>query len=163
MGWRRDRTLPEDGFESAEAYYTSVRAGLRDKADHNKIEAQGCFALIIIFTLTAPLLVTLGEGVVFAKVIPATLSVMAAGLTTWLQLRKPQRLWVIYRRAQRDLEEAKANYDFNDAEFEDVAHKDRLLARKITAVARAVHDEWEGLIPEPEALGTGVSKSLPDN
>ena len=163
MSWRKDRTVPEDGYGSAQEYYGSVRAGFRDKANHNKTEAQGCFAAIIVCTLAAPLFVTLGEGFILEKVVPSVLSVMAAALTTWLQLRKPQRLWVIYRRAQRELEQAKANYDFNDAEFDGAADKDRLLARRVTAVAKGAHDEWEGLIPEPEALGSGTAKSLPES
>lgn len=62
MSWRKDRTVPEDSFGSAEEYYSSVRAGMREKANHNKFEAQGCFAAILICTLSAPLFVTLGEG-----------------------------------------------------------------------------------------------------
>src|SRR5690348_12971776 len=109
MSWRRDSTVPDDKHDSAEAYYASVRAGFRNKANHNKIEAQGCFVAVIACTLLAPLFVTLGQGLIWAKIVPSALSVTAAALTTWLQLRKPQRLWVIYRRAQRELEEAKAN------------------------------------------------------
>ncbi|WP_050577852.1 SLATT domain-containing protein [Sinorhizobium meliloti] len=108
MGWRKDTTIPEDKFETALEYYASVRRGMREKANHNKLEAQGCFAAVIGCTLIAPLFVTLGEGPFLAKVVPSVLSVTAAGITSWLQLRKPQKLWVIYRRAQRELEEHKA-------------------------------------------------------
>lgn len=160
MAWRKDRTLPEDSFASAEAYYASVRSGLRDKANYNKLEAQGSFAAIIACTLLAPLFVTLGEGHFLAKVVPSVLSVLAAALTSWLQLRKPQRLWTIYRRGQRDLEQAKANFDFNDGEFDGVEDKDKLLARMVTSIARAVHDEWEGLVPEPDSLGSNATKVL---
>ncbi len=158
MGWRKDVTVPEDRFESALEYYMSVRKGMREKANHNKMEAQGCFATIIVCTLLAPLFVTLGEGVLLAKVLPSLLSVTAGGLTSWLQLRKPQRLWVLYRRAQRDLEEEKANYDFKDGDFSLATDPDTLLARKVTHVARWVHDSWEGLVPEPEMLATGHGK-----
>lgn len=163
MSWRKDATVPEDKFDSAEAYYSTVRAGLRDKANHNKLEAQGCFAAIIVCTLLAPLFVTLGQGFWLAKVVPAVLSVAAAALTSWLQLRKPQRLWAIYRRGQRELEQAKANHDFNDAEYGDEGNKERLLARKVTEVAWKVHNEWEGLVPEPEALGSSATQTLPEN
>lgn len=162
MAWRKDRTVPDDEFTSAESYYAVVRSGFRDKANHNKAEAQGCFAAVIACTLLAPLFVTLGDSFLLAKVVPSVLSVTAAALTTWLQLRKPQRLWALYRRAQRDLEQAKANYDFNDGDFENADDREKLLARKVTAIARAAHDEWEGLIPEPEALGTDAVKRLPE-
>ena len=152
MGWRKDVTVPEDKFDSALEYYKSVRKGMREKANHNKMEAQICFATIIACTLLAPLFVTLGEGVFLAKVLPSFLSVAAGGLTSWLQLRKPQRLWVLYRRAQRELEEQKANYDFKDEDFADAEEPDKLLARKVTHVARWVHNSWEGLVPEPDML-----------
>ena len=62
MSWQKDVTIPEDGFDAAPKYYSSVRRGFREKANHNKLEAQLCFATIIICTLTAPLFVTLGAG-----------------------------------------------------------------------------------------------------
>jgi hypothetical protein len=157
MSWRQDITIPEDRFDSALDYYKSVRKGLREKANH-KLEAQTCFAAIIVCTLLAPLFVTLGDGVVLAKIVPSLLSVTAGGLTSWLQLRKPQRLWVLYRRAQREMEEQKANYDFKDGDFADAVEPDKLLARKVTHVARWVHDSWEGLVPEPEMLSSGHAK-----
>lgn len=163
MGWRGDKTLPENNFLSAEQYYASVRKGMREKANHNKHEAQWCFAIIIVCTLIAPLFVTLATDVFWAKIVPSSLSVLAGGLTSWLQLRKPQRLWVLYRRAQRELEEQKANYDFNDGEFEDCPDRDKLLSRKVTQVARWVHDSWEGLVPEPEMLANSNKKNLPVN
>lgn len=162
MGWRKDVTVPEDKFDSALDYYKSVRKGMREKANHNKLEAQTCFATIIACTLLAPLFVTLGDGMVLSKIIPSLLSVTAGGLTSWLQLRKPQRLWVLYRRAQRELEEQKANFDFRDGDFVDAAEVDKLLARKVTQIARWVHDSWEGLVPEPEMLASGQSKKVAD-
>lgn len=162
MSWRKDITIPEDKFNDAQEYYASVRKGMRDKANHNKHESQGCFAAIIFCTLIAPLFVTLGDGPFLSKIVPSILSVAAAGLTSWLQLRKPQRLWVIYRRAQRELEEHKANYDFKDGEFEGAADPDQLLARKVTNIARRVHDQWEGLVPEPEMLSSDYGKKVAD-
>lgn len=163
MRWRKDVTVPEEKFDSALEYYNSVRRGMREKSNHNKIEAQGCFATIIVCTLAAPLFVTLGDGAILGKVVPSVLSVTAGGLTSWLQLRKPQRLWVLYRRAQRELEEQKANYDFKDGDFASEADPDKLLARKITHVARWVHDSWEGLVPEPEMLSNKHVSKFPND
>lgn len=163
MGWRKDNTVPEDKFDSALDYYKSVRKGMREKANHNKAESQVCFATIITCTLLAPLFVTLGDGVLLSKVVPSLLSVTAGGLTSWLQLRKPQRLWVLYRRAQRELEEQKANFDFRDGDFAHTAEADKLLARKVTHVARRVHDSWEGLVPEPEMLASDNGKKVSDS
>ena len=158
--WRKDITVPENEFDTAFAYYKSVRKGMREKANHNKTEAQTCFAVIIAFTLLAPLFVTLGNNIFWAKIVPSFLSVTAGALTSWLQLRKPQRLWVLYRRAQRELEEQKANYDFKDGDFADAADPDKLLARKVTHVARWVHDSREGLIPEPDMFVGGLENKV---
>ncbi|TXM66566.1 DUF4231 domain-containing protein [Methylobacterium sp. WL69] len=163
MGWRKDVTIPEDKFDSVLDYYKSMRKGMREKANQNKLESQLSFTTIIACTLLAPLLVTLGDGIFLSKVVPSLLSVTAGGLTSWLQLRKPQRLWVLYRRAQRELEEQKANFDFKDGDFADTAEADKLLARKITQIACWVHNSWEGLVPEPEMLASGSAKKLSDN
>lgn len=155
MGWfkkRTDKTLPSDNYSSASDYYAALRKGLREKADHNKNESQWFFTLAIGCTLVAPLFVTLGEGVVLGKVIPASLSVLAAGFTSWLQLRKPQRLWSIYRRAQRELEREKSQYDFKLGDYGPDVDRDKLLAQRVTDIAFKVHEQWEGLIPEADAL-----------
>jgi hypothetical protein len=159
MLWRNDNTIPENAFTDASVYYASMRKGMREKANHNKREAQACFVGVIACTLIAPLFVTLSNDFYFGKLLPSALSVLAAGLTSWVQLRRPQKLWVIYRRAQRELEQAKADYDFKDGEFATEAMPDKLLARKVTAIGRWVHDQWEGLVPEPEALLTTSSKT----
>lgn len=150
--FRKDRSIQDDAFKSATDYYSSVRAGLREKADHNKHESQIAFYAVICFTLSAPLFVTLGDGWLWGKLVPASLSVSAAAATSWLQLRKPQRLWAIYRRAQRELEREKINYDFKLHDFKVTDTPDGLLASKVSDIAFRVHEQWEGLVPEPDAL-----------
>jgi hypothetical protein len=158
--FRKDKLIQQDEHKTASAYYAAVRQGFREKADHNKVEAQLCFSVIIACTLSAPLFVTLGSGDLWAKGVPSALSVLAGGLTSWLQLRKPQRLWMIYRRAQRELEEHKANFDFRDGEFADASNAEQLLARKVTSVIRWVHDTWEGLVPEQDLLAKHVENDI---
>lgn len=149
---RDDNSVNQDTYTSAINYYSEIRKGMREKANHNKCEAQYIFYSIICFTLLAPIFVTLGEGWLFGKLVPATLSVCAAAASAWLQLRKPQRLWAIYRRAQRELEREKASYDFNLNQYHDAADKDRILAERVSEIAFGVHEQWEGLVPEPENL-----------
>src|SRR5829696_1738539 len=84
--------------------------GFSTKADKKKIEAVACFLLVITSTLSAPLFVTLGTGVLWGKVVPSALSLAAAGATAWLQLRKPQQLWTMYRSAQRELEDHRTRF-----------------------------------------------------
>lgn len=152
MSWRRDKTLSNETYTSATEYYSALRKGFREKADHNKMESQWCFSLTIAFTLAAPLFVTLGQGVLLAKIVPATLSVLAAGLTAWLQLRKPQRLWSIYRRAQRELEREKSYFDFKLSEYATSNEPEKMLAQRVSDIAFTVHEQWEGLVPESDAL-----------
>ncbi|MGO8151460.1 DUF4231 domain-containing protein [Rhizobium leguminosarum] len=157
MIWRGDNQQPEDSYASSEDYYSAVRKSLRSKADHNKNESQLCFSLAITCTLASPLFVTLGHGDLFAKIVPATLSVIAAALSSWLQLRKPQRLWAIYRRAQRELEREKSHFDFKLGEYGVTTDPEILLAERVSDIVFKVHERWEGLVPEVEALGNHIA------
>lgn len=152
MGWWSDKTVSNDTYATASEYYAELRKGFRDKANHNKLESQLCFCSSIAFTLAAPLFVTLGEGNVWAKVVPAVLSVLAAALASWLQLRQPQRLWLIYRRAQRELEREKSHFDFRLGEYSSASDSEKILAEKVSNIAFRVHEQWEGLVPESEHL-----------
>lgn len=154
--FRDDKSVSKDAFENASDYYSSVRQGIREKADHNKRESQAFFYLSMGCTLAAPLFVTLGEGELWGKMIPAILSVAAAASTSWLQFRKPQRLWAIYRRAQRELEREKASFDFALDGYEDVSNREKRLAGKVSEIAFRVHEQWENLVPEPDALGANT-------
>ncbi len=133
-------------------YLHKVCDNMRNKADHNKFESQTCLVLIILCTLSAPLFVTLGQNVLLGKIIPSVLSLMAAALTSWMQVRKPQKLWSIYRTAQRRLETEKVQYDLNDGDYSSNESPDRLLARRVSEVSSWAHEQWMGLVPEPEIL-----------
>jgi hypothetical protein len=149
--FRNDATVTKDKFEAPVDYHSDIRRGLREKANHNKRESEIGFFLIICFTLAAPLFVTMGEGWFWGKLLPAVLSVFAAGATAWLQFRKPQRLWAIYRRAQRELEREKAAYDFGLDPYTETTCRDKTLASRVSEIAFRVHEQWEGLVPEPDA------------
>src|SRR4051794_39905675 len=97
---------------NAAAFAESIRASFERKATHNKTEALLCFSTVIGCSLLAPMFVTLGEGLVWGKIIPSALSLLAAGMTTWLQLRKPQQLWALYRTCQRRLEYQQAAFTY---------------------------------------------------
>lgn len=150
--FRNDLSVNRDVYTTADSYYSEVRKGLREKANHNKHESNYMFFAIILFTLVTPLFVTIGTNWLYGKVIPATLSVLAAGGTSWLKIRKPQRLWSIYRRAQRELEREKTAYDFYLESYEDEQGRDKLLVTRISKIVFRVHEQWEGLVPEPDAL-----------
>lgn len=124
------------------------------KAKHNKRESLWCFRLIMLSTLTAPLLVSLGEGLWFGKVVPSILSALAAFCTAWIQLRKPQELWSIYRGAQRQIELQITHYEFSIGEFKncDENEKDKLLAYNVSKITLDTHELWRNRVPEPSTI-----------
>ncbi|MEX6282191.1 DUF4231 domain-containing protein [Providencia hangzhouensis] len=123
----------------------------KKKADHNKRESLWSFKLIMIATLIGPVFVAFGQTDFYAKLIPAILSLVAAGLTAWVQLRKPQNLWRNYRTAQRRLEVELEKYQFQIDEYSD-NKKDRHLIIKANEIYIDVHDKWTELVPSPDKV-----------
>jgi hypothetical protein len=120
------------------------------KADHNKNESLRCFVLVIASTLAAPLFVTLGPEWISGKLIPSILSLLAAGATAWLQLRKPQQLWSLYRTAERQLEDHKNRFEYNLTPYSEGQAPDKLLASNVADIVIGVHYKWIPLIPSPD-------------
>ena len=126
--------------------------GIKSKADHNKRESQFCFALVIVATLLAPLFIAFGPGLVLGKIIPSVLSVSAAASTAWLQLRKPQQLWALYRTAQRELEDERTRFEYRLGDYKTVEDPEKLLATRVADSAIGLHQQWLPLVPNPENL-----------
>jgi hypothetical protein len=122
------------------------------KADHNKAEALRLFVLLVSCTLAAPLFITLGQGLILGKVVPSILSSVATGCTIWLQQRKPQQLWTLYRTMQRRLECEEVGYRFSINQYEEAAHRGKLLAQRTALICREANDLWAPLIPNPDKL-----------
>jgi len=129
------------------------------KSDHNKRETMLCFIVSMSGTLAAPLFVALGDEMAvqftvspffLSKFIPSFLSVGAAFSTAWLQMRKPQQLWSLYRTAQRELEEHFRAYQFGLNDFADLDCSDKLLVARISDIYRKIHTSWVPLVPSPD-------------
>ncbi|WKB55978.1 SLATT domain-containing protein [Eleftheria terrae] len=145
--------------ENPEKFAQSSISGFKEKADHNKLESLACFLLVIGSSLLSPLFVTLGDGIIWGKIVPSTLSLVAAGSTAWLQLRKPQNLWSLYRDCQRRLEDHLYKFQYCLHEYAtDERSRRQLLAEAVRKVAWEAHERWLPLVPTPEALG-GASNS----
>jgi hypothetical protein len=151
--------MSEQQHESASEFAARTLVGFKKKADHNKNEALACFIGVIGSSLAAPLFVTLGEGLLLGKVVPSILSLCAAGLTAWLQLRKPQQLWTLYRTCQRWIEDSQTAYLYKLREFKDTEDRESLLASQVAKVAMYAHNEWVPLIPSPERIGQLVKNA----
>lgn len=139
---------------SAREYSTEQAEHFKNKADHNKKESLWCFRIIMLGTLSAPLLVGLGEGVLYAKVLPSILSAVAAFCTAWLQLRKPQELWSVYRNAQRQIEVQVTHFDFKVAEYTDLGENkaSELLALNVSNLVLETNSRWTQHVPNPSNL-----------
>ena len=131
------------------------------KSDHNKKETMLCFIVSMAGTLAVPLFLTLGDGMAnqlsvspffLSKLVPSIFSLAAAFSTAWLQLRKPQHLWSLYRTAQRELEEHHRAFQFGLNDFANASNSDKLLAEYISAVYKKTHASWVPLVPSPEQL-----------
>jgi hypothetical protein len=160
--FRRDKSLPSDDFSDPICYWSSVRSSLREKSDHNKIEAQALFFFSILFSVSAPLFIAFGRDEIWGKVVPAALSAIVALITSWLQLRKPQKLWALYRRAQRQLEHEKVLFDNSIGKYEGAVDSKKLLAESTANIALAVHEQWESLVPD-SAVSTASTDSETQN
>jgi hypothetical protein len=135
-------------------------AGFQRKADHNKKESLFCFTVVVTFSLASPLFVTLGEGLILGKIVPSVLSLSVAASTAWLQLRKPQNLWSLYRDCQRRIEDSLYKYRYRLAEYDSPeADRSRLLADTVRIVAWEAHQRWLPLVPTPEAIGSSGKPS----
>ena len=122
------------------------------KANHNKAEALRLFIILMICTLASPLFITLGPGLLLGKLIPSILSTLATGCAVWLQQRKPQQLWTLYRTTQRRLENEEVGFRFSINEYEENADRNKILAQRTAVICSNANDLWVPLIPNPDKI-----------
>ncbi|MCF7515119.1 DUF4231 domain-containing protein [Pseudoalteromonas sp. L23] len=138
---------------NARDYAMNQLQHFQEKASHNKFESLWCFKFIMLFTLSSPLLVSLAEGFWLSKVLPSILSALAAFLTAWLQLRKPQELWALYRGAERIIEMNLVKYDFSLGEYKNKSgDADQVLIETISQLKINTHESWKNNIPTKSEL-----------
>lgn len=130
----------------------------RIKANRNKIESLSCFIGILICSLSAPLFISLSDEKLWSKIVPSILSVLAAGLTSWLQLRKPQKLWSLYRNSQRLIENELIKFQFLTDDYNSDSSPKNLLIARVSNIVLAAHNEWVTTVPSPESFPATFSK-----
>jgi hypothetical protein len=84
---------------------------------------------------------------VFSKIIPTIISISVAISATWLQVRKPQQLWALYRTAQRNLEHKLYQYKYKVSHFEKAENSKSIFVEKIIEIRNETHNSWLNLIP----------------
>lgn len=168
---KKDFTTYIQSTSDVDELCTSAIHEFKSKADHNKREAMLCFITAMLGTLGAPLFVTLGDEMskqltissfYLSKLIPSILSLGAAFSTAWLQLRKPQQLWTLYRTAQRDLEEVYRAYNFEINDFVKSESPGKLLAEAVSNIYKRTHASWMPLVPSPDRT-SGNEQAAPQS
>ncbi|WP_084417704.1 SLATT domain-containing protein [Chrysiogenes arsenatis] len=164
--WKRRKqpSQSETKPQTAEEFCLAVIRGFEEKASHNKSESMLCFWFSMGGALFAPFFIALGSGIAEAlgwacatfwleKVIPSILSACVAFSTGWLQLRKPQQLWSLYRTSQRKLEDNLQKYRFSVGGYAEAESPDKMLVENVTKIALDAHYEWLPMVPSPENMG----------
>lgn len=104
----------------------------------------------MICSLLSPIFISLGEGFWYSKLVPSLLASVTAFGTAWLQLRKPQELWSIYRTAQRNIEFSLVHYQFQVENYHGQPQEalDKTLISEVTAFSKSAHETWTKKIPD---------------
>ena len=106
---------------------------------------------------------------ILGKVVPSILSSVSAGCAVWLQQRKPQQLWALYRTTQRRLENEETGFRFAINEYEDIEDPHRLLAQRTAMICINANELWAPLIPNPDKISSvigcekGTLATIPDH
>ena len=159
---RKEEYIKEEQ-KTPEEFCIAAIDGFKDKSTHNKNESMICFWLSMGGALAAPVFVTLGEDIaklfgdygsvfIFSKLVPTLLSVAVAFSTAWLQLRKPQQLWALYRTSQRELEDKLYKYQYLISEYSDHPDPGKLLVENVAKIALDAHYSWLPMVPNPEDI-----------
>lgn len=133
---------------------------MKRKASHNKNETLWSFKLIMISTLAVPIFISFGDGDIYGKLIPSILAAISAFLTAWLQLRKPNQLWSLYRSAQRDLENELLLYKFGSEKYSDAATKEKILIEDFSKIYMKVNENWTSLVPTKDDVVSASKVSV---
>jgi len=70
--------------------------------------------------------------------------------------------WLVMTPASRTREREKTAYDFGLNHYGDANGRDKILASRVSEIAFRVHEQWEGLVPEPDTLAINTP-SIPYN
>lgn len=133
------------------------------KSDHNKRESLIFFWTALLGSILSPIFISLGEEIslvigytsdnnLFPKIIPVIISGLAAFSTAWLQLRKPNQLWSLYRTTQKELEYTLNKYIYGIDEFSNLETKNILLAKKTLEIVKDTHYSWVSVVPDTKKV-----------
>ena len=145
---RANKSARPSQYETPLALAEAEGAAFSEKANHNKHETNILLFVSIVAPLLAPVFITLGTEWVSAKLVPSLLAASATFSTAWFQIRQPQKLWGLYRTAQRRVENEAIQYNFGTGPYKDEQTRDQNLIAKLDEIASQTNDSWVGLIPK---------------
>lgn len=149
-------------------YSCFVKNEVKNKANKNKTKTILLFFIILFTTIFTPLLILVpyddylsGFTLVFvSKILPALLTSIGGISSGWLQLRKPQEKWIIYRTYQREIEKSIIDFTHNINGYTD-DNKEKKIVETVSEKHKDLHSEWVKKAPKLEdilKLGKGESK-----
>lgn len=126
----------------------------RGKADRGKHRARVATVLLIGAGAIIPVLLvasTRWDGFVLAKLLPSVVAAVSAVVAALVQVERPHERWRLYRRYQRLSEAERLKYASGLGDYSK-PEADEHFARWLVESKIAVHDKWEGLLPQTESL-----------
>jgi hypothetical protein len=140
--------MPENVID----YANRTLNGIKEKAKRNKRGSTIFFLCLLIPTAITPILILLPFGDILTKYIPAAITALASFSSAWMQLRKPQERWVLYRTAQREIEFEVDQYSYGLGSYSDPKTKDEILADRISKRALQLHYDWIPIFPKAKEI-----------
>lgn len=119
---------------------------IRIKADHNKKEYLWSFKIVMVLTLSTPILINISDHWVVSKLLPSFFASIASFLTAWIKFRKPESLWALYRSSQRKMENEIRFYQHAITPY-DTDNASKVLITNVTEIMNRTHSRWEKLVP----------------
>jgi Protein of unknown function (DUF4231) len=133
-------------------YARNTLQGIKDKAERNKHWSDALFFIIIAATASSPILILLPLAPIWSRNAPAILTALASVASAWVQLRKPQERWALYRTAQREIEFEIDQYTFGLGKYRDLTTRVSVLADAVSNRALQLHYEWLPMVPRLREL-----------
>ena len=125
-------------------YVKSQKDHFRDKANRNKRIVNYSMAIIILSSVMSPVFILISNDFWISKLVPSLLGSLAAFCTYWIQLKKPQEKWILFRTAEKEIESEISNFIYS---CDQKKENENELAVRVSKYVKNVHQSWIPLVP----------------
>ena len=131
--------------ENSIQYALRHRDYFKNKSNKNKRISNKLLIIIILSSVLTPVFILVSADFWISKLLPSVLGAAAAFSSYWIQLKKPQEKWILFRSAQRQIEYEIDIYKFN---LSNLSQKDleKSLAMKVSQINLEAHQNWIPLL-----------------